>query len=52
MDISFDPAKRAETLRHRKLGIADAGKMFSGDIITVRDKRRDYGKNDSSQLAF
>jgi uncharacterized DUF497 family protein len=44
MDISFDPAKRDETLRNRGLDFADAGKVFMGTAITVVDRRFDYGE--------
>ena len=42
MDISFDPVKRAETLKNRGLDFADAGEVFSGRTITIQDERRDY----------
>jgi hypothetical protein len=45
VDISFDPAKRAETLKQRGLDFADAGEVFTGRTITVRDARRDYGED-------
>ena len=45
MRISFDPAKRAETLKHRGLDFADAGAVFAGRTITVQDARRDYGED-------
>ena len=44
MDISFDPAKRDETLLHRGLDFADAGRVFSGKTVTVEDDRQDYGE--------
>jgi hypothetical protein len=39
MGLSFDPAKRAWTLRHRALDFADAGAVFEGPVITFEDKR-------------
>ena len=45
MDISFDPAKRSETLERRRLVFADAGEVFAGRTVTVQDKRRDYGED-------
>jgi len=30
VDISFDPAKRDQTLRSRGLDFGDAGKVFAG----------------------
>jgi uncharacterized protein len=44
VDISFDPAKRDETLLHRGLDFADAGGVFSGKTVTVEDDRQDYGE--------
>ena len=45
MDISFDPEKRAATLRHRGLDFADAGLVFAGRTVTIQDLRRDYGED-------
>ena len=45
MDFSFDPIKRAATLRHRGLDFADAGAVFAGWTVTVQDLRRDYGED-------
>ncbi len=45
MDVSFDPVKRAETLKHRGLDFADAGEVFAGRTVTVRDARHDYGED-------
>ena len=45
MDISFDPAKRADTLKHRGLDFADAGEVFAGRTVTVQDERRAYGED-------
>ena len=45
MDISFDPDKRAATLRHRGLDFADSGLVFAGRTITIQDLRRDYGED-------
>ncbi len=45
MDISFDPVKRATTLKHRGLDFADAGQVFMGDGATVPDLRHDYGED-------
>lgn len=44
MDISFDPAKRADTLEYRGLDFADAGLLFTGATATIQDVRRDYGE--------
>jgi uncharacterized DUF497 family protein len=45
VDISFDPEKRAATLRHRGLDFADAGLVFAGRTVTIQDLRRDYGED-------
>ena len=42
MRISFDPAKRAETLRTRGLDFADAAEVFDGPTFTFPDERYDY----------
>ncbi len=42
MRISFDPGKRAETLRTRRLDFADAAEVFDGPIFTFPDKRFNY----------
>jgi uncharacterized DUF497 family protein len=44
MTITFDPAKRALTLRHRGLDFARAGEVFAGRTATAVDDRRDYGE--------
>jgi uncharacterized protein len=44
MDISFDPAKRAETLVNRGLDFADAWQVFVGETVTVQDSRFEYGE--------
>jgi uncharacterized DUF497 family protein len=45
LDISFDPAKRAETLARRGLDFSDAATVFGGRTVTVQDTRRDYGED-------
>jgi uncharacterized protein len=44
MKITFDPEKRATTLRHRGIDFADAGRVFEGDHATWIDDRFDYGE--------
>ena len=41
MEVSFDPAKRDLTLKHRGLDFARAGDVFSGRTATVADDRFD-----------
>lgn len=42
MDITYDEAKRQQTLRKRGLDFADAGKIFDGVVIELEDDRFDY----------
>ncbi len=45
MQIEFDAAKRAATLKARGLDMARAGEVFSGAMLTVEHDRRDYGED-------
>ena len=42
--ITFDPAKRDWTLRHRGLDFLDADLVFDGLKFEFPDDRRDYGE--------
>jgi len=42
--ITFDPKKRARTLRERGLDFAEAGEVFAGETADDFDIRRDYGE--------
>lgn len=42
MEITFDPAKRAETQKRRGLDFADATKVFAGAVVEREDDRLDY----------
>jgi uncharacterized protein len=44
MKITFDPAKRASTLRDRSLDFEDAAEVFAGKALNIPDERRDYGE--------
>jgi len=44
MEITFDPAKRDLTLKHRGLDFARAGEVFAGRTATLVDDRLDYGE--------
>jgi len=44
MKITFDPVKRASTLRERSLDFADAAEVFVGKALNIPDDRRDYGE--------
>jgi hypothetical protein len=39
MRISFDPAKRAEALRKRRIDFLDAERVFAGLTYTIPDQR-------------
>jgi uncharacterized protein len=45
MAISYDPAKRDETLAERGLDFADAEQVFAGLTLTLPDLRHDYGED-------
>ena len=42
MRITFDPAKRAETLRKRRIDFLDAEGVFAGLTYTIPDERFPY----------
>jgi uncharacterized DUF497 family protein len=42
MKITFDPAKRAETLRRRRIDFLDAESVFAGLTYTILDQRFPY----------
>jgi len=42
MRITFDPEKREETLRDRRVDFADAVVVFEGPVFTFPDERFDY----------
>ena len=44
MEIEFDPAKRAATLKERGLDFLDVPKVLSGRTYTAVDDRHDYGE--------
>jgi len=44
MKITFDPAKRASTLKDRHIDFADAAEVFAGKALNIPDERRDYGE--------
>jgi uncharacterized protein len=44
MEIEFDPAKRALTLKRRGLDFLDAPKVLAGRTYTQVDDRLDYGE--------
>ena len=44
MNIEFDPEKRATTLLHRGLDMADAALVLAAKNITFEDVRNNYGE--------
>jgi uncharacterized protein len=44
MAITYDPAKRARTIRKRGLDFEDAATVFAGGTYQREDDRRDYGE--------
>ena len=52
MLITYDPAKRTETLKHRNLDFEDAPKLFAGPYFQIEDDRRDYGEIRWMRVAF
>ena len=44
MAITYDPAKRADTLAARGLDFEDAEEVFESPFFEVQDTRRDYGE--------
>ena len=44
MKITYDPAKRARTLKERGLDFEDCGEVFAGPTLDAPDNRRDYGE--------
>jgi uncharacterized DUF497 family protein len=52
MVITFDPAKRAQNLRDRRLDFLDAEVVLSGPVFTVEDTRLTMAKNVFKRLDF
>ena len=44
MRITYDPAKREQTLGNRGLDFEDAALVFDGVTVEVEDTRADYGE--------
>lgn len=45
MRITYDPAKREQTLRKRGLDFKDAAEVFRGPTLTLLDLREGYGED-------
>jgi len=52
MAISYDPAKRDETLKERGLDFADVEEVFAGLTLTLPDLRHDYGEDRFQTYGF
>ncbi len=50
--ITFDERKRAQTLAERKIDFRDAGQVFAGRTLTVRDDRQGYGEDRFQTVGF
>ncbi|HZR04104.1 MAG TPA: BrnT family toxin [Burkholderiales bacterium] len=44
MRVTYDPAKRANTLAERGLDFEDASLVFEGTTVEVEDTRKTYGE--------
>jgi uncharacterized DUF497 family protein len=44
VEITYDPSKRADTIKDRGLDFADAAEVFAGDYTIAPDDRRNYGE--------
>jgi uncharacterized DUF497 family protein len=44
MGVTYDPDKRARTLKERGLDFEDAPIVFAGLTVEVQDTRKDYGE--------
>ena len=44
MHLTYDPAKREQTLQERGLDFEDALEVFAGLTLEVDDLRKDYGE--------
>lgn len=42
--VTYDPAKRRQTLHERGLDFADAVRVFGGHTLQLEDTRWDYGE--------
>jgi uncharacterized DUF497 family protein len=52
MAITFDPAKRAWTLRERGLDFLLADEVFAGVQLSFEDDRHAYGETGSLQSVY
>ncbi|HEX4197666.1 MAG TPA: BrnT family toxin [Caulobacteraceae bacterium] len=44
MKITYDPAKRAATLRERGIDFKEAADVFAGTVVDTLDERFEYGE--------
>lgn len=44
MRVTYDSAKRQDTLLHRGVDMARAGEILAGVTLTLEDDRKDYGE--------
>lgn len=52
MAITFDPAKRDDTLASRGLDFADADEVLDGAAYEFEDERKDYGEKRNTTVGL
>jgi uncharacterized DUF497 family protein len=52
MRITFDRAKREQTLREREIDFRDARRVFAGRTLDVEDRRHDYGETRMQTIGY
>jgi uncharacterized protein len=52
VSITFDPAKRIKTLQERGIDFLDAAAVLSGPVLTVKDRRFNYGEDRFQTIGF
>jgi uncharacterized DUF497 family protein len=50
--ITFDPSKRDAAFAERGLAFEDAALVFQGPIVTIEDRRKDYGEPRYQTIGF
>jgi hypothetical protein len=52
MKLTYDPEKRARTMKERGLDFQDCAEVFAGPNIEIPDKRRDYSEDRTKTIGF
>jgi uncharacterized protein len=50
--VTYDPAKRAQTLKERGPDFRDCPEVFAGPTVDIPDKRHDYGEPRTITVGF